>query len=275
MTDLITIQQAVDNFKTLIEDAIIEGGMKGKAEIIRSSQPINNIHDAVKSDFIKKGIARERIHPPLGASKPELKLAGFIKQKRQDVCITPEGFVTNSEILTDGILREATDYYGKDYTERTISINIRSQISSLAKNFDTLYERTIAEAQNLHVRCPKMVLGEVYMIPVKEYDAVAIGNHSIDFIDKIGAVEKYIKSFQAINGRHDYTRDEYKYERVCLLLVDFQQTPAKIYNSNKDLHDDGLLDSKSDAYIDDLSWENFTDNILTTYNTRFGSSIDN
>lgn len=274
MSDLITIQQAVDNFKSLIEDAIREGGIKAKEAIIRSSRPINNIHEAVKADFIRNGISRDRIHPPLGESKPELKLAGFIKQKSQDVCISPEGYIPDSETMTEGILKEATDYYGKDYTERTISINIRSQMSSLAKNFDTLYERTIAEAQNLHVRCPKMVLGEVYMIPVKEYNAAAMVDHEIDIIDKVGAVEKYIKSFQAINGRNDYTRDEYKYERVCLLLVDFQQSPAKIYSKNKDLHDDGLLDPNSDACIDELSWESFTNSILQTYDTRFGSSID-
>lgn len=271
MTNLITIQQAVDGFKELIETSITEGGIKAKEAIIRSSRPINFIHEAVKADFIRKGISPDRIHPPLGASKPELKLAGFIKQKHQDVCVSPEGYIPDSEIMTEGILREATDYYGKDYTERTISVNIRSQMSSLAKNFDTLYERTIAEAQNLHVRCPKMVLGEVYMIPVKEYDAAVMDNNVVQFIDKVGAVEKYIKSFQAINGRLDYSREDYKYERVCLLLVDFEQTPAKIYSTNQDLINDGLLDETSTASIDELSWETFTDNILSNYETRFGS----
>jgi hypothetical protein len=271
MTNLITIQQAVDGFKELIETSIIEGGIKAKEAMIRSSRPINFIHEAVKADFIRKGISPDRIHPPLGASKPELKLAGFIKQKHQDVCVTPEGYVPESETMTEGILREATDYYGKDYTERTISVNIRSQMSSLAKNFDTLYERTIAEAQNLHVRCQKMVLGEVYMIPVKEYDASVMDENIIQFIDKVGAVEKYIKSFQAINGRLDFTREDYKYERVCLLLVDFSQTPAKIYSSNAELINDGLLDANSTASIDELSWGTFTDNILSNYDSRFGS----
>ena len=269
MTNLITIQQAVDGFKELIETSIIEGGIKAKEAMIRSSRPINFIHEAVKADFIRKGISPDRINPPLGASKPELKLAGFIKQKHQDVCVSPEGYVPDSEIMTEGILREATDYYGKDYTERTISVNIRSQMSSLAKNFDTLYERTIAEAQNLHVRCPKMVLGEVYMIPVKEYDASVMDDNIVQFIDKVGAVEKYIKSFQAINGRLDFTREDYKYERVCLLLVDFAQTPAKIYSSNQDLINDGLLDESSTASIDELSWETFTDAILDSYKSRF------
>jgi len=269
MTNLITIQQAVDNFKELIETSIIEGGIKAKEAMIRSSRPINNIHEAVKADLIRKGTSADRIHPPLGETKHELKLAGFIKQKHQDVCVSPEGYVPEEETMTEGILREATDYYGKDYTERTISINIRSQMSSLAKNFDTLYERTIAEAQNLHVRCPKMVLGEVYMIPVKEYDASVMDNNEIAFIDRVGAVEKYIKSFQAINGRSNHEREDYKYERVCLLLVDFQQSPAKIYSSNQELYDDGLLEQDSDASIEELSWEIFTDSILSSYRDRY------
>ena len=93
----------------------------------------------------------------------------------------------------------------------------------------------------------------------------------VQFIDKVGAVEKYIKSFQAINGRLDYTREDYKYERVCLLLVDFAQTPAKIYSTNEELINDGLLDTNSTASIDELSWETFTDNILSNYETRVGS----
>jgi hypothetical protein len=269
MINLITIEQAVDGFKELIETSIIEGGVKAKQAMIRSSRPINFIHEAVKADLIRKGISPDKIHPPLDATKPELKLAGFIKQKHQDVCVSPEGYIPESETMTEGILREATDYYGKDYTERTISVNVRSQMSSLAKNFDTLYERTIAEAQNLHVRCQKMVLGEVYMIPVKEYDASVMDDNVVQFIDKVGAVEKYIKSFQAINGRLDTTREDYKYERVCLLLVDFAQTPAKIYSSNQELINDGLLDKNSNASIDELSWESFTDSILGSYKSRF------
>lgn len=269
MTNLITIQHAVEGFKYLIESSILEGGIKAKEAMIRSSRPINNIHEAVKSELIRKGVPPKRIYPKLGETKPELKLAGFIKQKNQDVCVIPEDQFPISEVMTEGILREETDYYGKEYTEKTISINIRSQMSSLAKNFDTLYERTIAEAQNLHVRCPKMVLGEVYMIPVKEYNASIMDNNEISFIDNIGAVEKYIKSFQAINGRRDYSREDYKYERVCLLLVDFSQSPVKIYNSNDDLISDGLIRRESDASITELSWDSFIQSILEIYSRRF------
>lgn len=269
MANLLSIQEAVNSFKKLIEDSILVGGIEAKEAMIRSSRPINFIHEAVKASLIQNGVEHSRIFPPLGVSFPELKLAGFIKQKHQDVCVAPKGYLPKNEIMQEGLLQEETDYYGKEYTERVLAINVRSQISSLAKNFDTLYERTIAEAQNLHVRCSKMVLGEVYMIAVKEYSPVAMKNKRIEFIDKVGAVQKYIKSFQAINGRLDYTKEDYKYEKVCLLIVDFGQTPAKIYNRNEDLVADGLMPANSKANIVELNWETFTPSILSTYNMRF------
>jgi len=271
MATLISIQEAVNNFKTLIEDSIRYGGIEAKEALIRSSKPINNIHEAVKSALINAGIEKNRVYPPLGATSPEMKLAGFLKQKHQDVCVAPKGRKPEHEIMQKGLLQEEADFYGKEYTERVLSINIRSQISSLAKNFDTLYERTIAEAHNLHVRCPRMVLGEVYMIAVKEYNPVAMKNKKIEFIDRIGAVQKYIKSFQAINGRADYTKEDYKYEKVCLLIVDFSQTPANIYNTNAELIADGLIPADAQANIEELTWDSFTPSILETYESRFGN----
>lgn len=51
MPNLINIQEAVNNFKTLIEDAILKGGEEAKHAIIRSSRPILNLHEAVKSEL--------------------------------------------------------------------------------------------------------------------------------------------------------------------------------------------------------------------------------
>jgi hypothetical protein len=267
--DLISIEEAVSNFKTLIEGSIRAAGESGKAAMIRSSKPIQNIHEAVKADLVRQGIDAARIFPPLGETKPELEIAGFIKKKAQDICVVPGRGRPAEEVLKEGLLRETTDYYGKDYTERIVSINVRSQISSLAKNFDTLYERAIAEAQNLHVRCPRMCLGEVYMIAVPEYDSDAIKTKKVKFLQRDGTVEKYIKSFQAINGREDTTREEYKYERACLLIVDFSVDPPHIYSNDAELWADGLLSSDSDATISGLAWVGFTDSLLATYRSRF------
>lgn len=52
---------------------------------------------------------------------------------------------------------------------------------------------------------------------------------------------KYIKSFQAINNRKGTEKNFYKYEKVCLLIVDFSQTPAKIYNTSDELKESDLF----------------------------------
>ena len=78
-------------FKMMIEEAIVEGGAKGKESCIRSSVLINLIHDAVKKELIDHGLREENIYPHFGETKPEIKLAGFLKQKDQDVCVLPIG----------------------------------------------------------------------------------------------------------------------------------------------------------------------------------------
>lgn len=76
-------------FKEMIEQAIIDKGVKGKESIIRSSELINLIHDAVKFELIKQGVNPDKIFPPFNKRNPEIKLAGFLKQKKSRcVCIT-------------------------------------------------------------------------------------------------------------------------------------------------------------------------------------------
>ena len=103
MTNLITINKAVKNFKTLIDKSIKDGGNKEKTAMIRSSKPILNIHEAVKVQLIQNGVNEELIYPPLNSRTPELKLAGFLKQKDQDVCVTPNDEEATIEILKIGL----------------------------------------------------------------------------------------------------------------------------------------------------------------------------
>lgn len=268
----LTIQQAINNFKNLIESAVISGGKTGFISSIRSSAPILNIHEAVKQELTSQGIPVARLHPPLTLRSPELKLAGELKQKTQDVCVAPDGIVPIPEVLVGGLLNAVTDPFGKIYTERTIAINVRSQISSLKKNFDTLFERTFSEALNLHERCPLMCLGEVYMIAAPEYNHKQFVQNSIAFKRKSPKiVEHYIKSFNAINNRSTTSKDFYQYERVCLLVVDFSQNPPKLYDTDADLKRDGLLPTASTESIAPLTWNSFVSSLLSTYNSRFPS----
>ncbi len=126
MANLISINKAVKNFKTLIDKSIKEGGNAGKTAMIRSSKPILNIHEAVKVQLIQNGVNKKLIHPSLGNRSHELKLTGFLKQKDQDVCVSPNDIKPTSEILKIGLLNGKMDEFGKEYTKKTLTINIRT-----------------------------------------------------------------------------------------------------------------------------------------------------
>jgi hypothetical protein len=178
--NLISLQEAVNRIKSSIETAIISGGTNAKNNLIRSQQPIKLLHEVVKSELIQHGVNEQCINPPLNESAGEMKLAGFFKHKAQDICVAPNNMEKIPETLNlEGILFGKRDTFGREFTERTLSINVRSQLSSSVKNFDTLYERTFAESLNLHLRCPQMVLGELYMIAVHEYDSNYANNRQV------------------------------------------------------------------------------------------------
>lgn len=272
---MLTIQDAVNQIKAQIENAILTGGVQAKNNLIHSQGPICLLHDAVKAAFINEGVNAGFIAPNYGAHAGEMKLSGLLKSKDQDICIQPNNHFPQPEIInTEGILKGTTDPYGKIFTEHILSVNVRSQLSSIVKNFDTLYERTFAESLNLHLRCPEMVLGEVYLIPVYEYDDQLAKTNQIGFKpnnDISRHIEKYISAFNAVNGRNTIAGAEYKYERVCLLIVDFSKPVPKIYNTDAELRADNLLPANSAASLRDLDFPNFAKDMLRIYEHRFGA----
>jgi hypothetical protein len=273
--NLIKLQEAINEIKKLIEIAITEGGTDAKNNLIRTQKPIKLLHDVVKSELIVNKVSPSLINPKLGESQGEIALAGFFKRKNQDVSVFPNNLSKNEEILNfKGILYGQKDEFGHKLTEQTLTINVRSQLSSSSKNFDTLYERTFAEALNLHLRCPKMVLGEFYMISVNEYDSDEANAKRIKYkTDKNTSkhIEKYLLSFSAVNERLKMDADHFKYERVCLLIVDFSKKIPKIYNTDEELIKDNLLPVNSIATIKNLNFPTFISDLLTIYATRFGT----
>lgn len=232
-------------------------GNKAKEALIRSQKIINLLHEFVKNDFVNCGVPPQMIFPPVGRSNPEIKIKGFLKSKNQDVTIIP----TESQVVlsdTDSI-----------DNEKILSVNIRSQLSSLAKNIDTLYERTFAEALNLHLSYPRQCLGEVYLIPTHEYDDKAMLQNQVVY-KSVSKIENYIKMFQAINNRLDTNKDGYKYERVCLLIVDFRKENPKLYETIEDLKNDGLVSQDSTVILENLTSNNLANDLLSVYKSRFG-----
>lgn len=264
------IDTQLTEFKKLIENSIITGGAKGKESMIRSSVLINLIHDAVKQELITNGVNPSNIYPHLQESKPEIKLAGFLKQKDQDVCVVPSKIEKSPTDITWGPLsfENKVDPYGYKYSQNTLVINVRSQMSSLAKNSDTLFERTFAEAQNLHMRYPKMVLGEVYLIPVHEYDDAMVKQNRVAFSARQTNVEKYISFFNSINGRQ-LGGDDYAYERCALLVVDFNQSRPHLFRNSEELKQAGYISPDFGIEYANLNFHNFAQDILAAYANRF------
>lgn len=264
------IDRQLVTFRQMIEDAIVSGGAKGKESMIRSSALINLVHDAVKFELQQAGVVPSQICPPLGKKSPEMKLAGFLKQKDQDVCVVPSR-VQKTPLRIDWgpmAFQEKKDPYGYNYSLNTLVINVRSQMSSVAKNSDTLFERTFAEALNLHMRYPEMVLGEVYLIPAYEYDDAAVSEHIAAFKHHPINIEKYISFFNSINNR---TADgpTYMYERCALLIVDFSETEPRLFRNSSELKAAGLISPHFQIEYSSLGFDNFVPDILSVYAQRF------
>jgi hypothetical protein len=279
----LTINQALVNIKAAYEASINANQRVGT---IRSSSLIKHIHNVIKTDLINNGVHPSLVNPSKDYLEKvisptrraynrarklydkELKIAGKLKTKKQDISVVPDNIHVNPMTLTlSTMLNGYHDIFGDTLTEAILSINVRSQLSSIEKNFDTLYERTFAESLNLHLRCPNMVLGEVYLLPVKEY------SDSSPVTFSTTNIEKYIEAFQAINARAGATDDDYKYERCCLLLIDFDRRVPKIYNTVQELINDGFLNATTQCTMANLDYQNFITDILRIYSTRFPTSI--
>ncbi len=277
------LQVACDNFKYAFEEAIKIAGKDGKQSLTTSSHHINLFHEVIKSELIQNGINISLIFPPQYNSQGELKLAGFIKAKKQDISVVSNQFSSNKipEPITSGMMHGQIDPNGKDYTEHTLVINVRSQMSSIGKNDDTIFERAFAETLNLHMRCRNMVLGELFILPIRGFDMAQVKNKNAIFEQIIltkkkanskttaEATEECINTYSALNKR-DLTKDEaYKYERVCLILADFSTSPVKIYKNDADLKKDNLLPINSKATLNGMEFDTFISDLLSIYKTRF------
>lgn len=275
------LNEALEIIKNSVEDVIEYSGSTGKRSLITSQQLINLLHEVIKNSLYQEGINSNLIHPPIGQASGEITLYGFLKTKKQDVCVFPNNKTPRHEAIDfNGLYNtSSSDNYGELFTEHILSINLRSQLSSLRNNIDTMFERTYAEPINLHRRVPKMVLGEVYLLSIRELDSTQVAQNNFvykPFTDSTSRyLEKYIKGFSALNLRTSQRDDDFKYERVALILADFSQNPVKIYNTTRELLNDNLLPEESTASMDNLSYDGFAKRLLDVYEQRFGSGIFN
>lgn len=116
----------LEEMKDTYEDAIKNGQY---TSLIRSKRLINLLHEYVIKELEK------RVKPDWIVT--DKKVYGYPKTKEQDIIIqTPQNGRGNVSVGP------------------IMAINVRSQLSSIDKNYDTLFERIFAEALNLHNRFP-------------------------------------------------------------------------------------------------------------------------
>lgn len=288
------LQQHVNNIKQMLETAITkkevdgtnsnnngvpyQNGLQAKQSLIRSQHLVYQLHEYVKEEFIAYGVNPDNIYPHLKEDKPETKMSGLFKQKDQDVCVVPSKIKNNPELITWGAMKNENvkTEYGRYKEERILATNVRSQLSSVNKNRDTLFEREFAEATNLHLQYPKLVLGEIYLIPVYEYDDKEMKQEKIKFKKKQTNLEKYINFFQFIND-YDYSKQNfYAYDFSSLIIADFSHNPSpKIYLSIDELKKDGLVSPNYNANYDSLSPVQYSYRLLKKYNSIWGFDLLN
>ena len=275
----IDLNEALSIIKTSVEDVIQFSGAQGKKSLITSQQLINLLHEVVKASLVNEGVNQTLLKPPIGQARGEKTLAGFLKFKKQDICVFPNNKTPRVETIDfNGLYNTGTtERYGELFSEHILAINVRSQLSSLKNNIDTMFERTYAEPLNLHRRVPKMVLGELYLVSARELDSAQVAQHNVvykPFTDSTAKyLERYIKGFSALNMRASQRDDDFKYERVALIIADFSQNPVKVYDTIEELNNDNLLPNNSTASMSNLGYSGFVRRLLDIYAKRFGAGI--
>ena len=77
------------------------------------------------------------------------------------------------------------------------------------------------------------------------------------------SLEKYILSFLSIANRTSPNDVSWKYEKVCLLIVDFENGPPKVMNDMEIFLNEGLVSEKfAQLYtFEDLTMKDFFDEL--------------
>lgn len=271
------LQSAVTRMREILEKAIISGeaggkrhanGQEAKNAAIRSSKPIQEIHsitrDALFFAISNAYLDTFQIYPPLENTKPELKLAGLLKSKNQDATITIKDHIP--ETLDSGARDGEIDQVGFAATDSAMAIGVRSQLSSVNKNFDTLMERAFAESLNLRLRCPNIVLGDVYVVPLFEIDDKEATNHIVKYKTKKTDVAKFVRLFASITqpDHRSNPLDLYKYNSTALVIADFSTPELEIAWDEKDLAKWGF-DEKTQKSFESIKPSAFVQRITSFY----------
>ena len=232
-TDYNFLTKKLVRLRKLYESAI---RAKNWANVIRSSVIIKELHDYVVKELMNHHVKRKFI-------SQDKKIMGYFKTKTQDVLVA------------------------KNIKEPLISVNVRSQLSSIQKNYDTLFERLIAESTNLHEKHPSMVCGYLYLLPTIGYSTKEAKKGRILRNEHFNW-EKYLWSFSLLADRKNKEAASYEYEEICLLAVDFSKAKPEVLQNIEDFRTRRLVSDKFAEKFNygNLSIDKFIERLLNKFN---------
>ncbi|MYL17309.1 hypothetical protein GLW36_11740 [Halorubrum terrestre] len=244
MYDRDQLQNVLTGIKRDFEGAIEDPDDNPNYSMIRSQELIGRIHSFIIDQLENNGIEESRIHE-------DEVVYGYPKSKSQDILV--HDFDSRRPVVGPHI-----------------SINVRSQLSSIGKNYDTIYERIFAESTSLHNRFPYLPLGYFFLLPKRGYDSDAKNDNRIERSEEYD-IEKYIDSFASISGREDPNDNVWKYEAICLLIVDFSQDPPMIMDNIDYYVEEGIVSADfAETYGSKIiSVDDFFDKLIRDYKRRY------
>lgn len=105
-------------------------------------------------------------------------------------------------------------------------IDVRSQMSSLGKNFNNYIRMKAGEVESIHERYPKCVIGLIYIHPTGDLQTRRRIN-PVGSFNYISAA----KQLSSLSGRISTDDSLSVYERVAYCVIDFNQDPPRLSNT--------------------------------------------
>lgn len=170
----------------------------------------------------------------------ELKLRGAKTLSKHKLLLLPE-----AKILTSHKNKNIDVAIVHPTSGPLLVIALRSQMSSLSKNFLNYFEMEVGDVTSLHERFPMCVVGLLYLHPTT---SILPGKEK-----EIFDFARAEKLFSLITSRNRQSDPYGLYEEIAYLRVDFHKNPpiiSKNFPSNGDL--------RIDDFFDKL-WKKFTD----------------
>lgn len=265
------IQDAAIEIKREVEEAIKIGGYEKFNSLLRGSHYVMPIHEVVKLGFKNYGVKPELINPKLGERNGEVTIYGSRTSKKVDVVITPENIEKRPYVVNVSETRKnkRIDPYGIEYTENCICVDVKCPLVSIGKNSNTLFETFSGQTLDKKSRCPKIVIGNIVVIPLYEYDTEAMKNGEVKFSKKQTNIEKYLEQLNKLQRLSDYSDflSTDLNDKVCLVVIDFSSDKPHVFKTHKELVESGIVSSNfpSEFSYDNINLSNFISSILNKY----------